>query len=168
VFLSRIVLVTVKDSSIRSSADDDEIIHQLKQWFSHQENGHWLLLFDNYDDPKLPGADSPTGYDIRQYFPYNSQGAILISSRSRRLNFARELHLGKFDDQQQNLDILSDRSRRNMKAGKLFLRTSCSRGPETVMMKTTLTGILAQIFHQCYHCARFLTSYTYSQQLRYR
>jgi hypothetical protein len=153
VFLSRIVLVTVKDSSIRSSAHEDGIIDQLKQWFSHRENGQWLLLFDSYDDPRLPGANSPTGYDTRQYFPYNSQGAILISSRSRRLKFAREPQLGKFDDLEQNLDILSDRSRRNMKDGKLLLRTSCARGLETAMMKTILTGIFTLIFNQCYHCA---------------
>jgi CO dehydrogenase nickel-insertion accessory protein CooC1 len=65
VFLSQIVLATVKDSSIRSSAHEDEIIHQLKQWFSHQENGQWLLPLDNYGDSKLPGANSPTGYDIQ-------------------------------------------------------------------------------------------------------
>ncbi|KAF7511844.1 hypothetical protein GJ744_003077 [Endocarpon pusillum] len=114
VSLSRIIFSSAQSSSTSGHADEDQIIHQIRQWFSQQGNDRWLLLLDNYDDPKLPSIKSSTGYDIRLYFPFRSQGAILITTRSRQLRFAREVELHKLDNEHQNLEILSNRSRRNM------------------------------------------------------
>jgi NB-ARC domain len=121
VFLSQIILNELQSSSTSSPADESQTIHQIRRWFSQPENGQWLLLFDNYDDPKLPGANSPTGYDIRRYFPFKDQGSILITTRSRRLGFAKELDLRKLEDVEQSLAILSNRSLQNMKNGESFL-----------------------------------------------
>jgi hypothetical protein len=99
----------------------ERVVHQVRQWLSQEDNSQWLLLFDNYDDPKLPGVNSPTGYDIRQYFPFRTQGAILLTSRSRRLKFARELELHKLDDEEQSLEILTNRSGRDIKNVKALL-----------------------------------------------
>lgn len=121
VFLSQIILNEVQSSSTSSPADESQTIHQIRRWFSQPENGQWLLLFDNYDDPKLPGVNSPTGYDIRQYFPFKDHGSILITTRSRRLGFAQELALCKLEDMEQSLAILSNRSLQNMKNGESFL-----------------------------------------------
>lgn len=105
-------------SSENSSVNEDRIIHQVREWFSRQGNDHWLLIFDNYDDPKVPGVNSPTGYDIRQYFPFRNQGSILITTRSRRLKFAQEFELSKIGIMEHSLKILGNRSRRNMEHGK--------------------------------------------------
>jgi hypothetical protein len=125
VSLADIILDKVNNSSMTDAADEDHVLHQVRQWFSQQDNDQWLLLFDNYDDPKLPGVNSPTGYDIRQYFLFRAQGAILIASRSRRLKFARELELRKLDDEEQNLEILSNRSGRDLRNRKLLLQMVC-------------------------------------------
>jgi Heterokaryon incompatibility protein (HET) len=73
-------------------ADDDLVIQKVLRWLSGPDNDRWLLIFDNYDDPKLPGVKGATSYDIRAYFPPRSQGSILITTPSHRLTFARQMN----------------------------------------------------------------------------
>ena len=81
------------------SADDEKLkIDKVRGWLSEPKNDQWLLVFDNYDDPNLPGMDSSTGYDIRTYFPHRTQGSNLITTRSPRLLFANKLTLKKPED----------------------------------------------------------------------
>lgn len=120
VSLSEIIFGMHPSSNVCDIPNHDQLIHQVRQWLSQHGNGQWLLLFDNYDDPKLPGVNSVTGYDIRQYFPFKSQGSILITTRSHRLSFARELELRNFNDMEQSMTILSHRSHRNMMDGWSF------------------------------------------------
>jgi hypothetical protein len=77
-------------------------------------------VFDNYDDPNQPGVKSSTGFDIRRFFPHRSQGSILITTRSHRLAFTKQLVLLKFVDLDQSLAVLASRSRRNVQDGKTF------------------------------------------------
>ena len=93
-------------------------IDKVKQWLSESKNDQWLLIFDNYDDPKWPGIESSTGYDIRAYFPHRSQGSILITTRSPLLPFAKKLQLKKIEDIEQSIAILAVRSRRKVARGK--------------------------------------------------
>ncbi|KAL8721410.1 MAG: hypothetical protein Q9181_007708, partial [Wetmoreana brouardii] len=106
------------------SADDKKVkIDRVRQWLSEPKNDQWLLIFDNYDDPRLPGMGSSTGYDIRAYFPHRAQGSILITTRSPRLSFAKQLPLKKLDNVEQSLAILAVRSGRTVDgATKLALR----------------------------------------------
>lgn len=116
--LWQIIFGPDQSSSMGSATDEDHKLQQMRQWLSHRDNCKWLLLFDNYDDPNLPNIKSSTGYDIRQYFPHKSQGSILINTRSHRLTFAKPLRLQKLDNLEQSLTILSNRSRRDIRAGK--------------------------------------------------
>jgi len=84
-------------------------------------NNQWLLIFDNYDDPCLPGMDNSTRYDIRIYFPYRAQGSILITTRSPRLLFAKQISLKKLEDLEQSLAILAYRSSRKVEGGKTMI-----------------------------------------------
>ena len=102
-----------------TSADEESAIKQVKQWFSFPDNNRWLLILDNYDDPRLPGLRSATGYDIRSYFPSRNQGSILITTRSRKLGFAECLELKELQDIAQSLEILSLRSGLNLTQGEL-------------------------------------------------
>ena len=105
-------------SSVVNNLDEEESrIQQIRRWLSEQGNDRWLLLFDNYDDPKFPGVKSSTGYDIRRYFPHRSQGSILITTRSTRLTFGKQLMLSKLSDLEQSLAILATRSGRDIKNG---------------------------------------------------
>ena len=94
------------------------MVQQARQWLSRPGNDRWLVVYDNYDDPRLPGIDSSTGYDIRNFFPQRVHGSILITTRSPRLTFAKQLRLEKLDDINQSLTILATRSGREVKEGK--------------------------------------------------
>lgn len=101
--------------------NEELVVEQVHQWLSCSGNHRWLLIFDNYDHPKLPGVKSPTGYDIRRYFPSRSQGSILITTRSNRLTFARQLKLAKLQDVNESIKILNSRSGRDLNSGERVL-----------------------------------------------
>lgn len=101
------------------SADDEKLkIDRVRRRLSEPENDQWLLIFDNYDDPGLPGMGSSTGYDVRVYFPPRAQGSMLITTRSPRLLFTEQLPLKKLEDVEQSLAILAVRSGRTVDGGK--------------------------------------------------
>ena len=57
-------------------APTDERIRVFRKWLSEADNSRWLLIFDNYDNPKqavTPGPNSAV-FDIRDYFPHKSPG----------------------------------------------------------------------------------------------
>ncbi|KAL2037794.1 hypothetical protein N7G274_009519 [Stereocaulon virgatum] len=94
--------------------EEERLVQQARQWLSQQGNDKWLIVYDNYDNPRLPGIDSATGYDIRTYFPSRAQGSILITTRSPRLTFAKQLRITKLQDIDQSLAILATRSGRKV------------------------------------------------------
>ena len=51
----------------------DRVVDVVKQWLTRKGNDNWLLIFDNVDD-----LDS---FDIRNYFPADTSGSILMTSR---------------------------------------------------------------------------------------
>ncbi|PQE31108.1 nb-arc and tpr domain protein [Rutstroemia sp. NJR-2017a WRK4] len=87
--------------------DEDLAIRSIRQWLSEPENDKWLVIYDNYDDPQLPGRQGSTGYNIRQFFSYRAQGSILITTRSSRVNFGKQLQLRKLGNVHQSLAILA-------------------------------------------------------------
>jgi NB-ARC domain len=108
---------------LRSSNDQEEeeqAVQHIRQWLSEDGNDLWLLLLDNYDDPKIPGVKSETGFDVRRYFPYRSQGSILITTRSTRLSFAKNLKLQSLESVNECVAILSERSGRDLSNGESF------------------------------------------------
>ena len=115
--LSAVVFPESAGPAAPSANDEKFKIDSVRKWLSEPENDQWLLIFDNYDDPCLPGMGSSTGYDVRAYFPPRAQGSILITTRSPRLMFAKQLPLKKLDDQ-QSLAILAARSGRTVDGGK--------------------------------------------------
>ena len=105
---------------VAASMDDEKVkVDKVRRWLSESQNDQWLLIFDNYDDPCLPGMDSSTGYDIRTYFPNRAQGSILITTRSQRLLFAKQLLLKKLEGIEQSLAVLAARSGRAVDGGKI-------------------------------------------------
>jgi hypothetical protein len=112
-----------ESGSVANQLDEDLAIRNIRQWLSKSENPDWLVIYDNYDDPRLPGNKSSTGYDIRQFFPFQAQGSILITTRSNRINFGKRLQLGKFQDLHQSLAILANYSGKDTSKGKKVLST---------------------------------------------
>jgi hypothetical protein len=112
----------VMENHISSSGTDpqeeEQMVQQARQWLSQPDNNKWLVIYDNYDDPRLPGINSSTGYEIRDYFSHRAHGSILITTRSPRLIYAKQLRLNKFDDVSQSLTILARRSGRTTERGE--------------------------------------------------
>ena len=96
----------------------ERLVQQARKWLSQQGNDRWLIVYDNYDDLRMPGINSATGYDIRTYFPFRSQGSILITTRSPQLAFAKRLPVTKLQDIDQSLAILATRSGRKIDGGR--------------------------------------------------
>lgn len=98
-------------SKFRWTRQDEQLVGEtvkdVKRWLSTQNNTRWLLVFDNVDDPEA--------YDLRSYFPQAEQGFIFITTRSRRLDLGRVLHLKKFPKLgAESRDILAQTSGRSV------------------------------------------------------
>lgn len=97
---------------ISSGKDDSAMVEYLREWLSRPENQQWLLIFDNYDDPRFASETNSTGYDIKKYFPHRAHGSIIITSRSARFNFGYVLEIKKLETAQA-IDVLLHRSGRS-------------------------------------------------------
>ena len=55
----------------------ETIVEAVISWLNDPRNGPWLLIFDNYDEPR--------SFPLREYFPKNTRGKILVTTRLRDL-----------------------------------------------------------------------------------
>ena len=102
--------------------DDNQVVAVVKQWLSLRGNTRWFLVFDNVDNPKLPGPSDPQAYDIRSYFPEAHHGSILITTRSSRLKIGKVISVKKLVDIQESITILASMSgRENLNQGKCII-----------------------------------------------
>lgn len=115
----------------------------VRRWLDEPRNDRWLLVYDNYDHPKItadtlempveggdkngqPGEGDQqisAGYDIRQYLPDTASdaGAVLITTRSSSVKVGRMKRLQKLGNIENSLEILrvtSDRPK--LREGKPY------------------------------------------------
>lgn len=115
---------------LKTAADEkdiDRIVAVVKQWLSTKENIRWMLVFDNVDNPKLPGIEDPQAYDIISYFPETYQGSILITTRSSRLNIGKVVSVEKLHDIQESITILASTSGRVISDQGMYLNSTSER-----------------------------------------
>jgi hypothetical protein len=93
------------------SKDIEDTVANVKDWFSAKGNHRWLLVFDNVDNPKLPGVEDPKAYDVESYFPETYQGSILITTRSARLEIGKVVSVQKLGIR-ESIGILNSTSGR--------------------------------------------------------
>jgi hypothetical protein len=86
----------------------DEVVDGVKAWLSLPENNRWLVVYDNYDNPKLPGTADPSAVDVRQYIPESYQGSIIITTRSSQVKIGSRIQIRKLQDVRDSLKILSN------------------------------------------------------------
>lgn len=91
-----------------------EVVEAMKEWLSARGNTRWILVYDNIDNPKLPGVEDPQAYDIKSYFPAAHQGFILITTRASRLEIGKVISVKKLQNVQQSITILSHMSKRQI------------------------------------------------------
>jgi hypothetical protein len=106
-------------SNMGGNTDLDEVVDAVKAWLSLPDNTRWLMIYDNYDNPRLPGNTDPAAVDIRQFLPESYQGSIIITTRSSQVRFGHSIQIRKLENIHDSLEILSKVSRRDgLLAGK--------------------------------------------------
>jgi hypothetical protein len=90
-----------------------EIVAAVKGWLEHVKNTRWLMIFDNYDNPKVPGNADPGVVDVRQFLPEAYHGSVIVTTRSSKVSIGRRIKVGKLEDIHDSLQILADASQRD-------------------------------------------------------
>ena len=109
-------------SSVDVKGDLDEVVDAVKAWLSLPDNTRWLMIYDNYDNPKLPGNSDPAAVDIQKFLPESYQGSVLITTRSSQVQIGHLIHITKLEDIRDSLEILSNTSsRKGLIDGKHYL-----------------------------------------------
>jgi hypothetical protein len=101
--------------------DLGQVFHAVKVWLDLQKNTRWLMIYDNYDNPRIPGDANSSAVDIRQFLPGSNHGSIIITTRSAQVGEGYRIHVQKLLDLQDGLGILSKTSgRKNIAEGVSF------------------------------------------------
>jgi hypothetical protein len=108
-------------SAVDEKGDLDEVVVAVKQWLSLPKNTQWLIVYDNYDNPKLLGNADRTAVDIRWFLLEAHQGSIIITTRSSQVKIGHCIRVGKLEDVQDGLEILLHASgREKLMEGELY------------------------------------------------
>ena len=88
----------------------DEAIDTVKEWLSLPNNTRWLMIYDNYDNPKLADNKDPAAVDIRRLLPESHQGSVIITTRSSQVKIGRPIQIRKLGDVHDSVKILLNAS----------------------------------------------------------
>jgi tetratricopeptide (TPR) repeat protein len=130
---------------------DSDASLAVKRWLDEPRNDRWLLLYDNYDNPKMGNGsreagvrsgerpvegdelDQATGdgYDIRKYLPETDDGAVIVTTRSSTVHMGELLRLQKLRNVEDSLRILESTSG----------RTGCMTDPSAEALARKLDGL---------------------------
>jgi hypothetical protein len=53
--------------AVAEGSDLDKAVEAVKRWLSSAGNDRWLVIYDNYDTPKLPAHNEPGTFNIRPF-----------------------------------------------------------------------------------------------------
>jgi hypothetical protein len=99
-------------SNVDINQNLDEVVDSVKSWLSLPNNTRWLMIYDNYDNPKLSSGTDPTAIDIRKFLPELYQGSIIITTRSSEVRIGHPIYIRKLGNVDDSLEILLNTSRR--------------------------------------------------------
>jgi hypothetical protein len=98
----------------------DQVLLTVKAWFDLRRNTQWLIIYDNYDNPRIPGNPDSSTVDVRRYLPRSDHGSIIITTRSAQVSGQR-IRVQKLPSIKDGLEILSSMSgRKGIENGKFF------------------------------------------------
>jgi hypothetical protein len=100
-------------SSVDMKGDLDKVIDAINGWLSLPYNTRWLMIYDNYDNPKSVKNTDLAAVDIRQFLPESYQGSVIITTRSSEVKMGHRIQVTKLENIQDSLKILSNTSNRD-------------------------------------------------------
>ena len=110
-------------SAVKEDSSLDEMVTAVKRWLDHPKNTRWLIIYDNYDNPRLRSNTDPIAVDLRGYLPEADHGSVIITTRSSQVKLGHRIKVGKLEDMRDSLKILSHISGRgNAVDGEIHLR----------------------------------------------
>lgn len=98
--------------NVDKDGNPDQTIANVKAWLNLPNNTRWLLVYDNYDNPKLPNNKDSAAVDIEKYLPEAHQGSVLITTRSSRVKIGQNIRMAKIQNASDSLEILEATSKR--------------------------------------------------------
>jgi hypothetical protein len=106
-------------ASVDLDGDLDHVVTAVTTWLNLRRNTRWLMIYDNYDNPRTPGNVDRSGVDIRRFLPGADHGSIIITTRSAQVSQGHRIQVQKLKNIHESLGILSNTSRReNIDNGK--------------------------------------------------
>ncbi|RYC54279.1 hypothetical protein CHU98_g11933 [Xylaria longipes] len=106
------------DSSRLSALDiqhnHEEVVDAVKAWLSLPGNTRWLLIYDNFDTPKLSNSTDDGGIDISRFLPEAYQGSVIVTTRSSQVNLGHMIRIRKLESLDDGLQILATTSGRDI------------------------------------------------------
>ncbi|KAI0810082.1 hypothetical protein GGR55DRAFT_689254 [Xylaria sp. FL0064] len=115
--VARQILQQHPDASRLSALDlqqnQEEVVQAVKAWFSLPGNTRWLLVYDNFDDPKLGDGIDGAGIDIGRFLPEAYQGSVIVTTRSSQVDLGRRIRVRKLESIDDGLQILAMTSGRD-------------------------------------------------------
>jgi hypothetical protein len=104
----------------------DQVLNAVKAWLDLPKNTRWLLIYDNYDNPRIPSNLDRSAVDIRRFLPRSDHGSIIITTRSSQVSQGQRIHVQKLPNIQEGLEMLSNTSgRKGIENGMLFSIYRC-------------------------------------------
>ncbi|KAK5698453.1 hypothetical protein LTR17_023657 [Elasticomyces elasticus] len=87
----------------------DEIVDAVLAWLSDRDKTRWLAIYDNYDNPSIPGNNDQDAVDIHRFLPDAYQGFVIITTRS---SHGQNISVRNLKSTQDSVDIPADVSER--------------------------------------------------------
>ncbi|KAK3612834.1 hypothetical protein LTR56_028216, partial [Elasticomyces elasticus] len=94
--------------------NSENVVEAVKAWLSEADNKRWLAIYDNYDNPRVPGGHDLAAVDIRMFLPDAYQGSVIITTRFSQVRLGQNILLKKLSDVTDCVEILSSISRRSL------------------------------------------------------
>lgn len=103
--------------------DLEKVVQAVNRWLDQPKNTRWLMVFDNYDNPKLPRVTNPTVVDIRRFLPEAYHGSVLVATRLAAVKLGHQIPVQKLRNLAEGIKILSATSGRSIATEGSFLST---------------------------------------------
>ncbi|TVY17528.1 Vegetative incompatibility protein HET-E-1, partial [Lachnellula arida] len=118
-------------SSVDQDKDLDQVVSSVKAWLDFPRNIRWLMIYDNFDNPKAPNNPDGSAVDILQFLPQSDHGSVIITTRSSRVRHGERIHIQKLLDVKEGLKIVSNISGRK----------SIEKDPDAIALVKELDGL---------------------------